>query len=222
MTRPAVGVADVELAVGERLRGSAAARGSPSRPSASIAASRCGETAVRRAHRPSVAKIGADGCAGDGRDTANSQTAGQSQKTDGIERRSGVERTGATRSRRRRCESLASSLRCSCLAAALALVDGVEVAARSAARASRRSMPLASGRKSDQASPGTAPAVCQTMSNWPSAWISPISTGLVMWWFGIIVASSRRSGSAPRRRRSRRSPRRHRWCRPSRPPSPTC
>jgi hypothetical protein len=26
------------------------------------------------------------------------------------------------------------------------------------------------------------------MSNWPSAWISPISTGLVRWWFGSITA----------------------------------
>ncbi len=31
------------------------------------------------------------------------------------------------------------------------------------------------------------PAVCQTVLNWPSAFTSPISTGLVMWWFGIIV-----------------------------------
>ena len=44
-----------------------------------------------------------------------------------------------------------------------------------------------SGRKSDHSSPTTRPGVSQTTSNWPSSWISPISTGLVMWWFGIMV-----------------------------------
>src|SRR3712207_8939769 len=40
----------------------------------------------------------------------------------------------------------------------------------------RSSSTLDSGRKSDQASPATSSSVCQTMSNWPSSWISPIST----------------------------------------------
>jgi hypothetical protein len=49
-------------------------------------------------------------------------------------------------------------------------------------------MSLLPGRKSDHASPGTRPSVCHTVANWPSAWISPISTGFVRWWFGSILA----------------------------------
>ncbi|MNU03292.1 hypothetical protein D3C72_2472570 [compost metagenome] len=44
---------------------------------------------------------------------------------------------------------------------------------------------LESGSSFDHASPATRP-VFDTTSNWPSALISPISTGLVMWWFGSI------------------------------------
>src|ERR1700754_4976208 len=36
----------------------------------------------------------------------------------------------------------------------------------------------------DQASPATRPGVFHTTSNWPLALISPMNTGLVMWWFG--------------------------------------
>src|SRR6201994_1292613 len=39
----------------------------------------------------------------------------------------------------------------------------------------------------DQASPATRPGVFQTTSNWPFALISPMNTGLVMWWFGSIL-----------------------------------
>src|SRR5882757_8711857 len=45
---------------------------------------------------------------------------------------------------------------------------------------------LESSRIGDQAAPGTRPGVFQTTSNWPLAAISPIRTGLVMWWFGSI------------------------------------
>src|SRR3954468_8933094 len=45
---------------------------------------------------------------------------------------------------------------------------------------------LESSRIGDQAAPGTRPGVFHTTSNWPFAAISPISTGLVMWWFGSI------------------------------------
>src|SRR5712671_925553 len=38
----------------------------------------------------------------------------------------------------------------------------------------------------DQASPGTRPLVFHTTSNWPSALISPMKTGLVMWWLASI------------------------------------
>src|SRR5687768_948259 len=40
----------------------------------------------------------------------------------------------------------------------------------------------------DHASPGTRP-VLDTTSNWPSPLISPIRTGLVMWWFASISDS---------------------------------
>jgi hypothetical protein len=43
-----------------------------------------------------------------------------------------------------------------------------------------------SGRWSDHSSPRTRPGVSHTTSNWPSAWISPMNTGLVMWWFTLI------------------------------------
>src|SRR5262249_1879813 len=39
----------------------------------------------------------------------------------------------------------------------------------------------------DHASPGTRPGAFHTTSNWPSARTSPITTGLVMWWFGSIL-----------------------------------
>src|SRR3954468_20931440 len=45
---------------------------------------------------------------------------------------------------------------------------------------------LESSRIGDQAAPGTRPGVFQTTSNWPLAVISPISTGLVLWWFASI------------------------------------
>src|SRR4029077_1876095 len=38
----------------------------------------------------------------------------------------------------------------------------------------------------DHASPGTRPSVFHTTSNWPSPLISPMNTGLVMWWLGSI------------------------------------
>src|SRR6266576_2962214 len=38
----------------------------------------------------------------------------------------------------------------------------------------------------DQASPATRPGVFHTTSNWPLPLISPMKTGLVMWWFGSI------------------------------------
>ena len=66
------------------------------------------------------------------------------------------------------------------------LVLGVEVAAASGRRQSAiRSFEPSAGSRTRRR-PATRPGVCQTMSNWPSAWISPISTGLVMWWFGSI------------------------------------
>ena len=66
------------------------------------------------------------------------------------------------------------------------------------------------------------PLVSQTTSNWPSSRISPISTGLVMWWFGPIEL--RPAGQVRHRDADHRcrSPRRGRWCPPPRPPSPTC
>ena len=45
-----------------------------------------------------------------------------------------------------------------------------------------------SGMKSDQASPLTTPSVSQTVSNWPSDWISPMSTGFDRWWLVFITA----------------------------------
>src|SRR5262245_16935999 len=38
----------------------------------------------------------------------------------------------------------------------------------------------------DQASPGTSPSVFHTTSNWPSPLISPMNTGLVIWWLASI------------------------------------
>src|ERR1700754_2132744 len=38
----------------------------------------------------------------------------------------------------------------------------------------------------DHASPATRPGVFHTTSNWPLALISPMNTGLGMWWFGSI------------------------------------
>ena len=65
---------------------------------------------------------------------------------------------------------------------------------------------LAARQESDQASPGTRPAVFHTTSNWPSARTSPMNTGLVRWWFGSIFGDAAGEVRRLRCRSSRRSP----------------
>src|SRR5262249_41989409 len=43
-------------------------------------------------------------------------------------------------------------------------------------------------RRGDHAAPGTRPDVFHTTLNGPSALISPMNTGLLMWWLGNISA----------------------------------
>ena len=88
-------------------------------------------------------------------------------------------RQSAGQQRSPRCRPVAQCDLLRHRAAALAGLD-VEVAAATAARASRRSGPSSLRGSRTIRRPTTRPEVCQTVLNWPSAWISPISTGLVM------------------------------------------
>ena len=59
---------------------------------------------------------------------------------------------------------------------------------RTSASPSRPRCPCCPAGSPTRRRPAPGPSVFQTVSNWPSARTSPMSTGLVRWWLGSILA----------------------------------